>query len=75
MDYTAFPCRASNGPSREPARSGRDHGWEMFQGALHPSPSAIEDVRVDHGGGDVGVSEKLLDRPKVIAALQQMGRE
>jgi hypothetical protein len=32
-------------------------------------------VSVDHRGVDVLVAEKLLDRPDVVAVLDQVGRE
>src|SRR3984893_11829066 len=44
-------------------------------GTLNPGRSAIEDVRVDHGSGHVPVPEKLLDRPDVVAVLQQVRGE
>lgn len=31
---------------------------------------AFEDVEVDHGGGDVGVAEKVLDSADVSAILE-----
>ena len=35
----------------------------------------IAHVGVNHGRGDVLVSEQLLDRANIVAALQQMGRK
>jgi hypothetical protein len=40
--------------------------------ALHAYASAIQDVRVDHCGTDVGVPEQLLDCPDVISGLEQV---
>jgi hypothetical protein len=40
--------------------------------ALHAQRPAIQDVRVDHRGTDVGVSEQLLDCPDVVSGLEQM---
>ena len=37
--------------------------------------AAIEDMRVDHRGGDVPVPEQILDRADVIAVFQEMGGE
>jgi hypothetical protein len=37
--------------------------------------SAVDDVRVDHGGAHVGVSEQFLNSANVIPRLQQVGRE
>ena len=37
--------------------------------------AAVEDVGVDHGGGDVAVAEELLDGADVVAGLEQVGGE
>jgi hypothetical protein len=44
-------------------------------GALNPGRPAIEDMRVDHGGGHVAVPEELLDCADVVAVLQQVRRK
>ena len=36
---------------------------------------AFDDVEVDHGGGDVGMAEEILDGADVGAALEQAGCE
>ena len=36
---------------------------------------ALDDVEVDHGGGDVGMAEEILDGADVGAALEQAGCE
>lgn len=35
--------------------------------------TSFEDVRVDHGGGDVGVTEHLLDRADVATGFEREG--
>jgi len=39
------------------------------------APAAVGDVRVQLGGGEVGMAEHLLDAAQVGAALQKVGRE
>ena len=34
---------------------------------------AFDDMEVDHGGGDVGVAEEVLNRADVSAVLEQLG--
>ena len=41
--------------------------------AGHAKGAAIEHVRIDHGGLEIGVAQELLDRANVLAPLQQMG--
>ena len=41
----------------------------------HRQPAAIQDMRVNHGGLHIFVPEEFLDRPDIIALLQQMRRE
>ena len=38
------------------------HGYHRFMGALHTQPVTIQDVRVDHGRADIGMTEQFLDR-------------
>ena len=37
------------------------------------SPATVQDMGVNHGGTDVGVSEKLLNCANIVAIFQQMG--
>ena len=37
--------------------------------------AAVQDVRVDHGGAHVTVSEQFLDRTNVVAVFEEMRRE
>jgi len=46
---------------------------EKVGGTLDSYAGGIEDVGVDHGGGDVVVSEKFLDGADVCAALEEVG--
>ena len=44
--------------------------------ARHTAASRVpKDVGVDHGGLDIFVTEQLLDRPDVVAVLQEVGRK
>ena len=36
---------------------------------------AFHDVQIDHGGGDVGMTEKILNRSNVGSGFQEMGDE
>lgn len=38
--------------------------------AGHAKGTTIEHVRIDHGGLEIGVPQKLLDRANVLAPLQ-----
>lgn len=38
-------------------------------------PGFVQDVRINHGGGDIFVAQKLLHGSDVVAALQEVGRE
>src|SRR5437667_458151 len=40
-----------------------------------PSRPQVEDMRVDHRGTDVAVTEELLDDADVVVVLEQVGRE
>jgi hypothetical protein len=48
---------------------------EDVEGALDAEGASVEDVGVDHGGGDVAVAEELLDGADVVAGFQQVGGE
>ena len=41
----------------------------------HPPTTPVQHVRVDHRGGDVSVPKELLDRPDIVARLEQARRE
>jgi hypothetical protein len=43
--------------------------------ASDASRPQVEDMRVDHRGTDVTVTEELLDGPDVVVILEQVGRE
>ena len=47
----------------------------MIEWAADAGGAAVEDVGVDHGGGDVLVAEQLLDGADVVAVLEQVGGE
>ena len=47
----------------------------LVEGASDAEWAAVQDVRVDHGGGHVAVAEELLDGPDVVAGLEEVGRE
>jgi hypothetical protein len=44
-------------------------------GATDRRRAAVQDVRVDHGGAQVTVSEQFLDRANVVTVLEEMRRE
>lgn len=37
--------------------------------AAHATPATIEDVCIDHGGGQIAVSEQLLHRTDILAVF------
>jgi hypothetical protein len=43
------------------------------EGAADGSCAAVEDVGVNHRGGDVVVAEELLDGADVVTGLEEMG--
>src|SRR5688500_16314834 len=45
------------------------------EGALDASGAAVEDVGVDHGGGDVFVAQEFLDGTDVVAVFEEVGGE
>ena len=44
-------------------------------GAAHRGRATVEDVRVDHRGGDVAVPANFLNRADVVPVFKQVGRE
>jgi hypothetical protein len=44
----------------------------LIQGTAHGQAATIQHMRIHHGGFHIFVPEKLLDRPDVVALLQQM---
>jgi Phage integrase, N-terminal SAM-like domain len=60
---------------REVGESRRSDGGKAVGGAQDAGRAAVEDVGVDHGGGDVAVAEKFLDGSDVGAVFQQVGGE
>lgn len=47
----------------------------MIERAADAEPGFVQDVGVNHGGGDVFVAEEFLDGANIIAALDEMGGE
>jgi len=45
--------------------------WSVERAANTASSSVVQNMSIDHGRRDVGVSEQFLDRPDVVAVLQQ----
>jgi hypothetical protein len=41
----------------------------------YSQPSSIQNVSVDHRGGDIAMSQKLLNRPDIVTILQEMSRK
>ena len=48
---------------------------EPVGGALNTGGATVQDVGVDHGRGDVLVTEQLLDSTDVAAVFQEVGCE
>jgi hypothetical protein len=46
---------------------------ESIQRTLHAIGAALQHVRVDHGGADIGVAQQLLDGADIVAGFEQMG--
>ena len=42
------------------------------QWAAHRAAAAIEDVCIDHGGGDVAMAQQLLDGADIVAVFNEM---
>ncbi len=49
------------------------NGLVLIQGAADGKPRFVQDVRVNHGGGEVAMAEELLDRADVVSALEKVG--
>jgi len=54
------------------AQTGRDMS-QRVDGTDYAHGTFVQDMRVDHGGLDVGMAEKLLHRADVLAGFQQHG--
>lgn len=48
---------------------------QQVRRALDATPSAIEDVGIDHGRLETGMTEQLLQRPDIVARLEERRRE
>jgi hypothetical protein len=48
---------------------------EIIQGAGHALAALLEDMRVNHGGGHVGVAQQFLDGADIRAPLQEVRRK
>ena len=46
-----------------------------IQGRFDRQATALEDVRIDHGGFDVLVAEQLLHCTNIVPVLEQVGGE
>ena len=57
------------GPHNPPALD-RDPLSQPVEGTVHPSPAAVQHMRVDHRGLDVLVPQEFLDGSDVVAVLQ-----
>ena len=44
----------------------------LVERAAHPKGAAVDDVSVDHGGGDVPMAQELLDGPDVVSGFEEM---
>ena len=48
----------------------RISGVGAIEGTLNPSSAFIKNVSVDHGGGDIGMSEQFLHGAYVITSFE-----
>jgi hypothetical protein len=48
---------------------------ERVERAANTTTTAIQHVRVDHGGADVAMAQQFLDGSNVVAGLEQVGGE
>ena len=46
---------------------------DPVRGASDRPRAPVEDMRIDHGGADVVLAQEFLDRPDVVAIVQQVG--
>src|SRR5687767_1537990 len=54
---------------------GLGHRNDTVERASYPKSSAAEDVRVDHRGAHIAMSQEFLDRSNIVAKLKQFCRE
>src|SRR3954453_17468296 len=47
----------------------------MIEWAANTFAATVEDMGINHGRAYIGVSKQLLNRPNVVAVLEQVGRE
>ncbi len=68
---------AESGPKEHAARHPTCQSCreDPIRGASDRTRAPVEDMRVDHGRTDVVVAQELLDRPDVMAIVQQVGGE
>src|SRR5438093_4554572 len=75
--YLASPRWRARRRLRPPRRS--ELAWSCQEHSVGRASDAsrpqVEDMRVDHRGTDVAVTEELLDGPDVVVILEQVGRE
>ena len=46
------------------------YGLEIVEWAVHAGAGALHDVQVNHGGGDVGMTQEALDRSDIGAGFE-----
>jgi len=62
------PIRAA---TRAASGMARVAGWSVIEGAADTTGASIENVGVDHRGGDLLVTEELLDRADVVTGSKR----
>ena len=72
---TRFPRRGVTARPNPPTSPCRPPRSEAIDRALHPSPSPVQYVGVHHRRADIPMPEQFLNRPDVVAILEQMGGE
>src|SRR5262245_39297900 len=70
------PCSLASASRVAPRPSApRSSPKHPIRGAANRRWTAVQDVRVDHGGAHVTVSEQFLDRANVVTVFEEMRRE
>jgi len=48
---------------------------QLIERTFHSLSTLIQNVRVNHHRGDIGLTEQLLEGPNVVPILNRMGRK
>jgi len=67
-----FPLHLLSKAAQEPAMSALLGRSSSIGRALYRDSGPVQNVRVDHGGGDIRMSQEFLHRAYIVIGLQQM---